>query len=106
MSEHELQTQIVELIRKRGGVATRVNSGGSVSKRGGYIRLADKGTADIIACFRGHYIAPEVKFGKNEPSDDQKDFFRRVREAGGISFPVWNIEQMNHELDLLERGEQ
>ena len=106
MTEHELQTKIIDLIRSRGGVATRVNSGGSISKRGGYIRLADKGTADIIACYRGHYIAPEVKWGDNVPSPEQVDFFRRVRDAGGISFPVWSIEQMKAELDLLDRGEQ
>jgi len=105
-SEHELQSQILDLIRMRGGVATRVNSGGSITKRGGHISLADKGTSDLICCFKGHYLAIEVKCHPNMPTPEQILFGRMVNSAGGIFLVAYDIDDVNRELDILERGEQ
>ena len=82
-NEHDLQTRIIQMITDRGGVATRVNSGGSISKRGGRIKLAEAGTSDIIACYRGQYLAIEVKYGDEKPSKKQQEFGVRVEAAGG-----------------------
>jgi len=82
-NEHDLQTRIIQMITDRGGVATRVNSGGAISKRGGRIKLAEAGTSDIIACYRGQYLAIEVKYGAEKPSEKQLAFGARVEAAGG-----------------------
>ena len=42
LDEHTLQSQGIAEIRARGGVVIRVNSGGTLTKRGGHIRLADE----------------------------------------------------------------
>ena len=99
-TEHELQTAIIALIRKRGGVATRVNSGNIVNS----IRGASKGTADIIACYRGRYLAIEVKSSKGKPTIEQLVFGDNVRMAGGVFFVTWNLETVNNMLDALSTG--
>lgn len=104
--EHDLQTKIIKLIRERGGVATRVNSGSIVFKRSGYtnvLKLADKGTSDIIACYQGRYLAIEVKFDDGKPSEEQIEFGKTVNKAGGIFLLAYNLEDVDGELDILDR---
>ena len=92
-SEHETQTKIVNLIREREGVATRVNSGTAVFKRDGVtnvIRGADKGTSDILALYKGVYLAIEVKHGKNVATPEQIEFLKSVAKAGGIGILAYD----------------
>jgi hypothetical protein len=91
MSEHDIQSSILELITRKGGIATRVNSGGSIAKRGKYIRLAPKGTSDIIACYRGVPLYIEVKRDGECATDEQIDFLERVAEAGGVGLVAYNV---------------
>ena len=104
--EHELQTDIIEMIRWRGGVATRVNSGSAIFKRGGQtqvIKGADKGTSDIIACYQSRYLAIECKCGKNKPTPEQVEFGKTVNRAGGIFLVAYTLEEVEAELDILDR---
>ena len=102
-NEHDLQTQCIAEIRARGGVVIRVNSGGTLTKRGGHIRLADKGTSDTIACFRGKFIAAEIKKRGKKASDKQREFLRKVAEAGGIPLVIDNLEQLKDALSEIEQ---
>lgn len=98
MTEHDTQNAIIDLIRLRGGVATRVNSGTAIFRRDGsvnVIRGAEKGTADILACYKGRYLAIEVKHGKNRPTVDQLNFGWKVRDAGGLFLVAWDIDAVN-----------
>lgn len=106
MTEHETQSAILDLIRLRGGVATRVNSGSAVFKRDGVtnvIRGADKGTADIIACYKGRYLAIEVKHGRNKPTQDQERFLDKVVESGGISVVAYDTYNLDPVLDAIDK---
>ena len=101
--ETELIRQIREYLRLRGAVTTRVNSGMTVieGERGRrMIRGAEAGTADILVCFNGRYVAIECKVGDNKPTKLQNEFLSSVREAGGIAFAAWSIEDVDRELDL------
>jgi len=102
-NEHDLQTRIIQIITDRGGVATRVNSGGAISKRGGRIKLAEAGTSDIIACYRGQYLAIEVKYLDEKISDKQQEFGKKVSVAGGWFQPVNNLEILNDFLDKVDK---
>ena len=98
MTEHDTQNAIIKLIALRGGVATRVNSGAAIFKRNGstsVIRGAEKGTADILACYKGRYLAIEVKHGKNRPTIDQLNFGTKVRDAGGLFLVAWDVDAVN-----------
>lgn len=106
MTEHETQSAIIDLIRLRGGVATRVNSGSAVFKRDGktqVIRGAEKGTADIIACYKGRYLAIEVKHGKNTITMEQLIFLESVRSAGGITCVAYSVDKVNRLLDAIDK---
>ena len=63
------------------------------------MRGADAGTSDIIACYRGRYLAIECKIGRNKPTAKQIDFLDSVREAGGIALVSWDIDSV---IQLLE----
>jgi len=102
-NEHDLQTRIIQIITDRGGVATRVNSGGAISKRGGRIKLAEAGTSDIIACYRGQYLAIEVKYAEGFPTKPQLLFGGRVYDAGGTYRCVRNLDETYELLSEIEQ---
>jgi len=106
MSEHDLQTAIIQLIRLRGGIATRVNSGSAIYKDGAgrmnVIRGAERGTSDILACYRGRYLAIEVKYGHGKPSPAQVDFGSQVMDAGGKFLVSYDLDEVFSLLDKID----
>ena len=104
--EHELQSAILDYLALRGAVALRVNSGGFIVKgesKNRYVRGAPAGTSDIIACYKGRYIAIEVKWGDNKPTDAQYKFAYRVRTAGGIAIFAYSLDKVVWLLDEMDR---
>ena len=108
MTEQQTQSAILDLIRFRGGVATRVNSGSAVFKGSNgvtnVIRGAEKGTSDIIGLYRAYYLAIEVKHGKNKPTPEQLEFGRQVRDAGGYFLVAWDVDDAIKLLDEIDRN--
>ena len=107
MTEHSTQSAILDLIRLRGGVATRVNSGSAIFKRDGktqVIKGADKGTSDIIALYKGVYLAIEVKFGKGKPTPEQIAFLESVANAGGVGLVAYDIDVINDVLKAIDQS--
>lgn len=104
MSEQDLVNAVIDLIRLRGGVATRINSGMQVIDGGGkrrVVRGASAGTSDIIACYRGRYLAIECKVGRNKPTAAQELFLADVEAARGIALVAWDIETVVKTLEGL-----
>lgn len=97
--ETELVRQIRDYLHLRGAITTRVNSGLHVVGDGTDFRRvfrgAEKGTSDIIGCYRGRYFAIEAKVGKNKPTPEQEIFLESVRQAGGIAFAAWSLEDVD-----------
>ena len=95
MTEHDIQSAIIYLIRLRGGVVTRINSGSMLAKsqtdRVYRVQLADKGTSDIIALYKGVYLAIEVKHGKNTATPEQIEFLESVARAGGVGLIAYDV---------------
>jgi hypothetical protein len=107
MSEHDTQSAIIDLIRIRGGVATRINSGSMIAKscdRAYRVNLADKGTSDIIALYKGVYLSIEVKYGKGKPTPEQLSFLDNVAKAGGVGLLAYDVDAINYILDTLDIG--
>ncbi len=79
--------------------AIRINSGATkIGDR--YIRMAPAGTADILCCYRGRFVAIEVKAPKGKPSDKQREFLHSINEAGGIGFIARSVDDVQHHLEL------
>ena len=47
-----------------------------------------RGTADVVVCYKGNFIAFECKSATGELSDQQIKFLNKVRAAGGIGVEV------------------
>ena len=104
--EAHVQAQILQYLRLRGAWAIRVNSGAvKVEKR--LVRFnGTPGCSDIVACFRGRYLALEVKRDeKAKPTDQQSAFLGEVRRAEGVASVVWSVEQVKLILDAIDHEE-
>ena len=62
------------------------------------------GIPDIIACYRGQFIAIECKAGKNTTTALQRRELLAIQDAGGYSLVIneSNIEQVTAVLNQLE----
>lgn len=59
------------------------------------------GISDIIACFRGRFLAIEVKAPGGEPSALQEAFIAKIRACGGEAHVVRSIEDLEAVLDVI-----
>ena len=64
------------------------------------------GIPDIIACYRGQFIAIECKAGKNKPTALQVRELRAIEDAGGYALVIneTNIEQVEAVLQQLKEA--
>ena len=71
---------------------------------GGYGR---SGIPDIIACFRGHFIAIECKAGFNTTTQLQERELKAIAAAGGITLVIREdtIELLQQELRRIRYGD-
>lgn len=92
MKETRLQQRIQKLIKRRGGYVNK-NHGSMIS---------EPGIADLTVCYRGIYLALEVKEGDNTPSAEQGIHARNVWKAGGICAVTWTIEEAETVLNILD----
>lgn len=65
------------------------------------------GIPDILACYRGQFIAIEAKAGKNTTTALQDLELDKIRSAGGISLVIneRNLDDLTQVLDRLQYGE-
>jgi penicillin-binding protein-related factor A (putative recombinase) len=94
MSEaNSLTLQVINHIYLQGGYAWRAASVGVFdSKMGRFRASAKKGVADVLACFKGHLIAVEIKIGKDHLSDEQIGFLKNIEHVGGIAIVAKNFD--------------
>ena len=93
MKESVLVTNMIELIRTRGGYAENIWGGGFQSA----------GIPDILACYKGVFLGIEVKVGKNKPSALQKAKVKLINQAGGLAVVTWDdTEQLKAMLDYID----
>ncbi len=64
------------------------------------------GIPDIIACYRGQFIAIECKAGKNTTTALQRRELRAIEDAGGYALVIneTNIEQVETVLQQLKEA--
>jgi hypothetical protein len=53
-----------------------------------------EGTPDFLVCFKGQFIALEVKVGGNHPTPEQERELQAVRDSGGKAFPVRSLDEV------------
>lgn len=101
VSEKDLQRSILDYINALGGVAVKFNNFGFRKLDGGWIPPRELGISDILACYKGRFIAIEVKSTGKKASNTQMEFLIRVDRAGGIGLCTDNIDEVISLLDKL-----
>lgn len=96
MKETTLKTRVLAAYRARGAWAVKIHGS----------PLQEAGIPDVLACYRGRLVAPELKAGSNEPSKIQLRQMQAIRTAGGVSAPVWSVEEALALLDQVDRALQ
>lgn len=105
--EKDIQSAILEDLQHRGAVEIKINNVGIRKANGDYIPPREKGISDIIACYKGRFIAIEVKSTGVKPTELQEIFLERIISAGGFACWVDSINQYQefiHAVDLKLKG--
>ncbi len=101
--EQHIQNNILQYLQFREDIvfAMRVNAGRIKTERGGLVKLAPSGTADIIGMLKGgKFFAIEVKTPKaikkkdHNLSEFQKEFLEKIDNGGGLAMVVSSIEEV------------
>ena len=88
-----LTNQIISYLYKNNAYGWRASTAGVYdSKRQTYRMAAKKGVADILACYKGRFIAIEVKIGADKLSPEQTGFLKNIEYYGGLSFVAKDFE--------------
>ena len=78
-----------------------------MNDRGAYsikIVLANKtGRPDIIACYRGKFLAIEVKDKDGKLTPLQTYNLDKINKSGGFAIMVKDIESVNNLLNIIDR---
>lgn len=90
--ETSLQTRIQDFLEKKRAY---------VFKNWGNM-TTEPGRADLTVCYKGIYIAIEVKEDENYPTPAQGIHARKVWKAGGICLVAWSIAQVDTLLSLVD----
>ena len=60
------------------------------------------GIPDIVVCYKGRFIALEVKVGKNKPTKLQAATIDKIRQAGGTASVVRSVDDVRQIIEGLE----
>jgi len=102
VSEHQVQSQILDYLRYNHFFFWRNNSGGLVDKRGILVRFGQVGSPDIMALKNGKFYAIEVKSATGKLSERQKMWLDEAKEYGAIVIVAHSLDEFMDELVVKE----
>lgn len=62
------------------------------------------GFPDIVCCYKGMFVAIEVKDGDNQSSKVQELQIRKILKAGGVGVVVRSLEEVKSLVETLEKA--
>lgn len=62
------------------------------------------GFPDIVCCYKGMFVALEVKDGDNQASKVQELQIRKILKAGGVGVVVRSLEEVQSLVETLEKA--
>lgn len=98
LSEHDIQSQIIDWLRIEGIFHYRNNTGAFSREYKGkrrFARFGKKGAPDIVAVYRGKYIGIEVKRPGKPLSPSQEEFRQELENSGGIYVWATKLEDVS-----------
>lgn len=95
MKESQFSKQVVKYLNEKGALVN-VNTANMFDK---------VGRSDIECCYKGFFIALELKVGKYTADPLQISYLQKVREAGGFGLILRdNIQELMVLLSCIENG--
>lgn len=106
MREKEIQNSIVEYLELIGAYTKPINSGQIMAMYGQktlMVKLADKGTPDILLCYKGDFIGIEVK--KTEKIREHwLNTVERYKQTGAMAKSNHRIFAQNVHKEMIEKA--
>lgn len=90
MAEQKIQASILNLMKERGAYCVKVMAANR------------NGVPDIIACYKGQFVAIEVKDKYGRPTELQQANIRQIRTALGYAIVAWSVEEVEHLLEEID----
>lgn len=63
---------------------------------------SQKGISDWLICYKGRFIAMELKIGDNTTSDLQEEFLVEIDEAGGVRAVCYFLDEVKEVIRKIE----
>lgn len=92
-NEKLVQKSIVDYLTLKRYFFYRNNTGAFKTEWGGFVKFGALGSPDIILVNKGQFVGIECK-DKQKQSDDQKEFQRKLEEAGGLYILAHSIDDL------------
>ena len=94
--ESAFQTKVIALIKSKGGyvLKTHVSS------------FQRQGEPDVTVCYKGRYLAFELKVKGNKPTKLQEHKMCEIRRAGGIAMVARTLKEVEEALDEISGVQQ
>lgn len=92
--ESGLVKKIAQALRSRGAWATKIHGG-----------IYQQGIPDILGCYRGYFLAFEVKLPKRATrvSDLQRGTINKIKAAKGVAMVITSKEEALAVLDRIDK---
>ena len=95
MKEQQYQSKIVKYLESRGAYVIKV------------VAASKKGVPDVIACYKGQFIAIEVKtpLTRSDTTKLQEYNLDKIADAGGQSGVAVDIDDINPMLNRIDNDQ-
>ena len=94
MSEGQIQDAIRLALTDEPGLVVWRNNTGVAEHRGARVRYGlAVGSADLVGCLDGRFVALEVKTPVGRASTEQRQWLELVRRHGGFAAVVRSVEE-------------
>lgn len=90
--ENLLTAAIVRRLKVRGAWSYKVHADG----------YSPSGVPDLLVCYRGRFVALEVKIPPNTLTKIQEHTIKQIALAGGFAAEARTVEEVGHILDIID----
>jgi hypothetical protein len=92
--EATLQIKVIKYLRAKGAVVTNIQGNEYTSF-----------VPDLLVCYRGRYVALELKAPNGILSPGQRRKLIKIQKAGGIGEAVYGINKVKDIINSIDSGE-
>lgn len=99
--ESDIQAAIIKFLEYKKAIVVKFNNVGIKKANGSYIPPRQKGISDLLVCYKGIFIAIEVKRPGNSTTVFQDIFLENIQKAGGYAIVASDVSDVEYFLKSL-----